>query len=74
MGRGIDGKKIFINRKDREDFLERLADLCPEWSDDWLGYNFLAGEDFQHVVRSSNDLKLVHLVAALLKRWLLGTY
>ena len=28
MGRGIDGIKIFINRKDREDFLERLADLC----------------------------------------------
>ncbi len=28
MGRGIDGVKIFSNRKDREDFLERLADLC----------------------------------------------
>ena len=28
MGRGIDGIKIFSNRKDREDFLERLADLC----------------------------------------------
>jgi transposase-like protein len=43
-------------------------------TDDWLGYNFLAGEGFKHLVRSSNDLKLVHLVAALLKRWLLGTY
>jgi len=28
MGRGIDGIKIFSNRKDREDFLERLSDLC----------------------------------------------
>ena len=28
MGRGINGIKIFSNRKDREDFLERLADLC----------------------------------------------
>jgi REP element-mobilizing transposase RayT len=28
MGRGIDGVKIFSNKKDREDFLERLADLC----------------------------------------------
>jgi len=28
MGRGIDGVKIFNNKKDREDFLERLADLC----------------------------------------------
>ena len=30
MGRGIDGIKIFSNRKDREDFLERLADLCED--------------------------------------------
>ena len=30
MGRGNDGIKIFSNRKDREDFLERLADLCEE--------------------------------------------
>lgn len=28
MGRGIDGIKIFSNRKDRKDFLERLSDLC----------------------------------------------
>jgi len=28
MGRGIDGIKIFSNKRDREDFLERLADLC----------------------------------------------
>ena len=28
MGRGINRIKIFSNRKDREDFLERLADLC----------------------------------------------
>ena len=28
MGRGIDGVKLFSNRKDREDFLERLSDLC----------------------------------------------
>ena len=27
MAQGIDGTKIFTNRKDREDFLERLADL-----------------------------------------------
>jgi hypothetical protein len=33
MDRGIDGTKIFSNRKDREDFLERLADLSPEWSE-----------------------------------------
>ncbi len=27
-GRGIEGIKIVNNNKDREDFLERLADLC----------------------------------------------
>ena len=26
--RDIDGIKLFRNRKDQEDFLERLADLC----------------------------------------------
>ncbi len=43
-------------------------------TDDWPGYNGLSGNGFQHVVVSSNDLKLAHLIAALLKRWLLGTY
>ncbi len=40
----------------------------------WTGYNGLTGNGFHHVVVSSNDLKLAHLIAALLKRWLLGTY
>lgn len=43
-------------------------------TDDWTGYSRLAENDFRHVVIPSNDLKLAHLVAALLKRWLLGTY
>ena len=32
MGRGIDGVKIFRNKKDQEDFLERLADLCRAYA------------------------------------------
>lgn len=43
-------------------------------TDDWPGYNSLVGIGFNHIVYPSNELKLVHLVAALLKRWLLGTY
>jgi transposase-like protein len=44
-------------------------------TDDWAGYNGLTASGFKHVVMpSSNDLKLAHLIAALLKRWLLGTY
>jgi REP element-mobilizing transposase RayT len=30
MGRGIDRTKIFKNKADRVDFLDRLADLCQE--------------------------------------------
>lgn len=43
-------------------------------TDDWLGYSNLAGSGFTHVVLNTNELKSAHLVAALLKRWLLGTY
>jgi hypothetical protein len=28
MGRGIEAGKIFRNKKDREDFVQRLAELC----------------------------------------------
>ncbi len=30
MIRGIERRKIFLNDKDREDFIERLAKLLPE--------------------------------------------
>jgi transposase-like protein len=43
-------------------------------TDDWSGYGGLTENGFGHIVISSKDLKLAHLVAALLKRWLLGTY
>jgi transposase-like protein len=43
-------------------------------TDDWLGYKPLSSKGFGHVIHPSMELKLVHLVAALLKRWLLGTY
>lgn len=43
-------------------------------TDDWLGYSLLTDNRFTHDVRPSNELKLTNLIAALLKRWLLGTY
>ena len=43
-------------------------------TDDWAGYNSLTVNGFHHVVVPSDDLTLAHVVAALLKRWLLGTY
>ena len=43
-------------------------------TDDWLGYSALSGCGFRHTVVSASEFKFAHLVAALLKRWLLGTY
>jgi transposase-like protein len=43
-------------------------------TDDWLGYTNLESIGYQHVSTKKNDLKLAHLVASLLKRWLLGTH
>ena len=43
-------------------------------TDDWPGYSKLGKKGFKHIVLPSHDLKLVHLVASLMKRWLLGTY
>jgi transposase-like protein len=43
-------------------------------TDDCSGYNRLADKGFNHIVFPSHDLKLAHLVASLMKRWLLGTY
>ena len=43
-------------------------------TDDWLGYNNLNVKGYTHMVLNPGGLKSVHLVAALLKRWLLGTY
>jgi transposase-like protein len=43
-------------------------------TDDWAGYGWLSETGFGHVVLSSKELKLAHLIAALMKRWLLGTY
>lgn len=43
-------------------------------TDDWPGYNNLSSSFYSHEVVRSTDLKIVHLVASLLKRWLLGTH
>lgn len=43
-------------------------------TDDWSGYTHTEDTGYTREVWASNDLKLPHLIAALLKRWLLGTY
>lgn len=43
-------------------------------TDDWPGYNSLPNLGYERVILKSEELMLPHLVASLLKRWLLGTY
>ena len=43
-------------------------------TDDWGGYTHTEDTGYTREVWASNDLKLPHMIAALLKRWLLGTY
>jgi transposase-like protein len=43
-------------------------------TDDWGGYAQLDGLGYRRATVSPDQLKLPHLVASLLKRWLLGTY
>jgi len=43
-------------------------------TDDWSGYSQLPEQGFPREILSPKELKLPHLVASLLKRWLLGTY
>lgn len=43
-------------------------------TDDWSGYAALSRSGYSHMVIGANELSSIHLMAALLKRWLLGTY
>ena len=43
-------------------------------TDDWGGYTRLKAVGYHREIVGPTDLKLVHLAASLLKRWLLGTH
>lgn len=43
-------------------------------TDGWKGYDGLPTQGYSHIVVGSKELTIAHLVASLLKRWLLGTY
>ncbi len=52
MGRGIEGRKIFLKDRDRKDFLDRLSTMAQEGSMDIYAWSLLSN----------------HLGAALLER------
>lgn len=43
-------------------------------TDDWPAYRNIQSFGYHHEIKNSKDLKIAHLVASLLKRWLLGTH
>jgi putative transposase len=54
MGRGIEASKIFRNKKDREDFLDRLAELCRAGG--WALYAWaLMPNHFHLLVRTGKE-------------------
>ena len=54
MGRGIEASKIFRTKKDREDFICRLAELCRSGS--WAVYAWaLMANHFHLLVRTEKE-------------------
>ncbi len=43
-------------------------------TDEWAGYEGIEKKGYRRTVVASKNMKLAHLVIALLKRWILGTY
>lgn len=53
---------------------ERVSKGSTIRTDNWAGYNRLEANGYHRCVINKKELKLAHLVASLLKRWLLGTH
>ncbi len=64
MIRGIERRKIFRNKKDREDFLGRLGKLLPETRTAFYGWAFLANH--AHFLFRTGDVPLSKLMRRLL--------
>jgi REP element-mobilizing transposase RayT len=70
MIRGIERRKIFRNKKDREDFLERLARLLPETRTVCYGWAFLSNH--AHFLFRTGDIPLSNLMRRLLTGYVIG--
>jgi len=70
MIRGIERRNIFRNKKDREDFLERLARLLPETRTVCYGWVFLSNH--AHFLFRTGDIPLSNLMRRLLTGYVIG--
>lgn len=64
MIRGIEGRKIFRNNKDRKDFIERLEKLCPEMNITCYAWAFMSNH--AHFLFRTGDKPLTTFMRRLL--------
>jgi REP element-mobilizing transposase RayT len=70
MIRGIERRNIFRNKKDREDFLDRLAKLVPETGTACYGWAFLSNH--AHFLFRTGGTPLSTLMRRLLTGYVIG--
>ncbi|MFC1840987.1 transposase [Thermodesulfobacteriota bacterium] len=70
MIRGIEGIKIFRNNKDRKDFIERLAKLCPETDITCYAWAFMPNH--AHFLFRTGQYPLSGLMRRLLTGYVIG--
>ncbi len=66
----LDGRAVTLNRF----IASAVAPGSVVLTDEWRGYAQLPAVGYTHRIVPPAELRLPHLVASLLKRWLLGTY
>ena len=70
MIRGIERTKIFRNNKDREDFIERLENLCPEMQTTCYAWAFMSNH--AHFLFRTGTEPLSRLMRRLLTGYVIG--
>ena len=70
MIRGIERRKIFRNNRDREDFIERLSNLCPSMKIHCYAWAFLPNH--AHFLFRSGQESLSKLMRRLLTGYVIG--
>jgi putative transposase len=70
MIRGIEGRKIFRNNKDRKDFVERLENLCPEMQTKCYAWAFISNH--AHFLFRTGTKPLSRLMRRLLTGYVIG--